>query len=514
LSATRPITGACATASSPSSLLRLSLAAAAVLAMSACSTIQPTALTSQALGEATKADGQAIQKGVEPITGALTLEDAMARALKHNLFRRGKMMEEALAFRQFDASKRDMLPKLLAEAGYHWRDNDKISQSRDAATGTLSPSRFISQDRDHQTRGLEFTWSLLDLSLGYYGTRQEADRVLIASERRRKAMHQLMQDVRTAYFRALAAQKLQGDITRTIAVAEEALKDARAAEAQRVRSPLDSLRYQRQLLENVRLLEAIGQELAVAQVELAQLINAPLGKAIVLADQSVRDLSDSLLKLPVAKMEESVLANNPDLREAHYNSRIAREEVRRTLARMFPNISLNWGVKYDSDSYLVNKDWQEAGLQFSFNLFNLLTGPMQVQMAEAGVDLADQRRVTMQLAVLTQMHLARQGLQTAREQFQRADAIWSIDRKIADMVSTREAAQAQSKLDVVSNATSATLGLLRRYQALAQVQAAENRLLATLGMDPQIGSVDDLSVRQISDQLKKQFESLPAQMLR
>jgi hypothetical protein len=61
---------------------------------------------------------------------------------------------------------------------------------------------------------------------------------------------------------------------------------------------------------------------------------------------------------------------------------------------------------------------------------------------------------------------------------------------------------------VVSNATTATLSLLRRYQALAQVQAAENRFIASLGLEPQVGSVQDLSVKQIVDQLGKQFNNL------
>lgn len=488
--------------------LKLTLAAVAVATLSACSTIQPDPLTGQSLGEATKADAQAMRKDVTPISGPLSLEEAMARALKYNLDRRAKMMEEAIAFNQLDVAKYDMLPKLLATAGYSWRNNDKISLSRSAADGTLSPSQFISTDREHTMHGLEFSWSLLDLSLGYYGSKQQADRVLIAVEKRRKAMHQLLLDTRTAFWRATAAQKLRDTVRQTVAMAEDALKDARSAEGQRLRNPIDSLRYQRQLLENMRLLEAIDAELASAQVELAQLVNAPLGQRIVLADQSGADVSGVLLQQPMDKLETLVLANNPDLREAHYNSRIAREEVRRTMARLFPNVSLNWGVRYDSDSYLINRDWQEASVQISFNLFNLFTGPDQMKLARAGVALSDQRRVAMQLGVLTQMHLARLNLQNSRAQFVRADAIWGVDMKIAELTQNRESAQTQSKLDVVSNATTATLSLLRRYQALAQTQAAENRLIASLGIEPQLGSMSDMTVPQIVDQLRKQFGAL------
>jgi outer membrane protein TolC len=319
--------------------------------------------------------------------------------------------------------------------------------------------------------------------------------------------------VRTAFFRALAAQKLGDDVRRTVRLAEDALRDARSAEGLRVRSPLDALRYQRQLLENLRLLEAIGHELSSAQFELSQLINAPLGQELVLSEAGSDEVGRLLLQLPLARMEETVLAFNPDLREAHYHSRIAREEVRRTMARLFPNVSVNLGGQYDSDSYQLNRQWTEAGVQLSFNLLNLLAGPTQMRMAEAGVALADQRRLAMQLAVLTQMHLARLALQNARDQYGRADAIFEVDRRIADMMRAREAAQAQSKLDVVSNATSATLSLLRRYQALGQMQAAENRLTATLGFDPQIGDLTELTIAQITERIRNQAQVMRQRML-
>jgi len=227
-----------------------------------------------------------------------------------------------------------------------------------------------------------------------------------------------------------------------------------------------------------------------------------VGQPIKIADTDVKNVSADALTIPVEKLEELALAGNADLREQHYNARIAQEETRRTLARLFPNVSLNYALRYDSDSFLVNRDWNEAGLQVSFNLFNLATGPTQMKLAEAGVKLADQRRMATQLAVVTQVHLARLQLINASKQFDRADAIAVTDRKISDVVRDRQAAMAQSKLDMVSNETAAILGLLRRYQALTQVQTAENRLIATLGLDPAIGSTGELSLKELTDQIK------------
>ena len=476
--------------------------AAAVMALSACSALAPVPLTAQELAPANQADQQAMRKGVDAITGPLSMDEAIARALKYNLDRRAKMMEEALALNQLDVTQFDMLPKLVAQAGYATRNNDRISQSRSEVDGKLSPSRFISSEKTHNLAELGFTWNLLDFGLGHYNTSQQANRVMIAAEKRRKAMHLLMQDVRTAYWRAASAQKLRVDVEKTIALAEEALSDSRKVEAERVRNPLDALRYQRQLLENLRLLEAIDQELSSAQVELASLINAPIGQVIQIAETEVKNVDAGVFKVSVQAMEEAALAQNADLREQHYNARIARDETRKTLVRLFPNVSFSYGIKYDSDSYLVNNNWNEAGLQLSFNLFNVLTGPTQIKLAEAGVALADQRRMATQMAVLTQVHLARLHLLNARNQFDRADAIYATDLKIAEHVRNRENAQAQSKLDSVSNATAAILSLLRRYQALAQVQSAENRLLASMGLEPKIGSTHELSLAQLTAQLK------------
>jgi hypothetical protein len=153
---------------------------------------------------------------------------------------------------------------------------------------------------------------------------------------------------------------------------------------------------------------------------------------------------------------------------------------------------------------LVHNNWNEAGLQLSFNLFNLYTGSTQIKLAEAGVALADQRRLATQMAVVSQLHLARLQLVNARSQFSRADAIYSTDQKIAEQVRARQSVQALSQLDRVANETSAILSLLRRYQALSLVHMAESRLIANLGLEPKISSTGDLSLAQLTQQLQSQ----------
>jgi outer membrane protein TolC len=466
-----------------------------------CASVQPVALAPQEMLDQKQKDAQDMRKDVAPITGALTMDEAMARALKYNLDRRARMMEEALALGQMDVSKFDMLPKIMAQAGYSSRNSARFTYSSAYPSEHPGTSASTSAAPSHTTSDLGFTWSMLDVGLGYYGAKQQADRFLIAGEKRRKAMHLLMQDVRTAYWRAASAQLLKSDVSKIIALAEEALVDSRKAGAERVRNPLEPLRYQRQLLENLRLLENINQELSSAQVDLASLINAPLNAPIQIAATDLQNISDEISLVPVEKLEETALQRNPDLLEQNYNGRIAREEIRRTMLRMFPHLSFNYGMKYDSDRYLLNNNWNEVGVQLSFNLMNIFTASRQIKLAEAGVALADQRRMAAQAAVLTQVHLSRLQVMNARSQYERADQIYATDKRITEVMKNRQMVQAQSKLDLVSTETASVLSLLRRYQALAQVQVAENRMLATLGLEPKIGSTHELSLSELTTQI-------------
>ena len=479
---------------------RSALGVAILMVMTACAATPPRQLSEADVFSQSQSDLAKIASEVVPIQGDLTLEEAQARALKYNLELRTAMMEEAMQRAQLDVANYDMLPTLLAQAGYNTRSNERISQSRDAESGALSPSRFISQERDHWLSQFGVSWSLLDLGMGYYGAQQQADRTLIAFEQRRKILHLLMQDVHIAFWRAASAQVMQERVQAAIAVAESALTEARTAQGERIDSPQDGLRYQRQLLENLRLLEAVSRELSNAQVELAQLVNAPIGQPIRVAEPARRNYP-MLLSLPVETLEEMTLSRNPDIVEQQYNARIARVESRKILVQMFPNLNFDYGVSYDDDRYLVNNEWSQASAQLSFNFFNLLTAPAQMRLADAGIALADQRRTMVQMAALTQLHLSRLEYANAVEQLERSRQIWDVDTQLLQYTTDAVSARTESQLNLVSSETSAILSELRLYQANAQSEAAAARMLFTLGVEPQVGSVSELTLEELIEQL-------------
>ena len=391
-------------------------------------------------------------------------------------------MEGALAQNDLDLSRFDLLPKVVANAGYTWRDNVDASSSNSVRTHTQSLEPSTSSDKNRHNADLTLSWNILDFGVSYLNARQQANRTLVVEEQRRKVIQRLFQDVRRAFWRAAAAQRLSADLRTAIQGADAALAASRSAENERLRAPIDALRYQRTMIELLRQLETTEQLLRISKTELIALINLPPGSKFTLALPRVMRVER--LHMPIRRMEEMALMRNPDIREASYQARISAEELRKILLRLLPGINVNYGPQYDSNSYLVNADWVSLTSKATFMLNGLLTAPTQFRRADNAAELADLRRQAISVAVLARLHIAYEQYLAAAKDYQRASDEADVDHRLLDQISNRTATDSQSELERVTAQVNTVYSELRRYQAYSEMQAALGRIYAALGMDP------------------------------
>jgi outer membrane protein TolC len=317
--------------------------------------------------------------------------------------------------------------------------------------------------------------------VSYFNARQQADRVLIADEERRKVIDSLLQDVRRAFWRAASAQVLSGRIREAIAAAEGALPSARKVETEGLRSPVDALRYQKALLDLLRQLEDAQELLAVSKTELASLINLPVGRSYTLAVPAAMRAESRLL--PMKQMEETALLFNPDIRQQSYQKRISVDETRKAFVRLLPNISLTYSPHYDSNSFLVNHHWTEGAARLGGYLNTLLSAPVTILRSENAELLVDKRREAVSMAVLAKLHIAYEQYLAAAREYRRSSELADVDRRLYEQISNRTATDVQGDLERISAQVSVVFSELRRYQSYADAQAALGRLYATLGLD-------------------------------
>ncbi|MGC5702603.1 TolC family protein [Pseudomonas sp. NFXW11] len=425
----------------------------------------------------------------EPINCPIDLYQAMARAIKYNLDSRVELMNTALAQRELDLQHYDLLPKLVASLDYSGRNNDAGASSRSLLTGQTSLEPSTSSDRDVLDSNLQLSWDVLDFGLSYIRAKQAADQVSIAKERKRKVINQMIEDVRTAYWRAVSAQRMLGKLEELQHSTQQALDLASQQEQAGLTAPLAPLSYERELLGIQRDIQALGGELGVAKQQLAALMN--------LAPNTAYDVAlpaDSSpwqpLSLPGVDNNDPAawlrlaIENRPELREVAYQLRSNQSENTAALLRTLPNLKLFVGLNSSSNSYLYNNNWVSWGAQTSWNLLNVFRLPAERAKVQATGQVLDARQLALTTAVATQLEVSRARYALRRQELDTAQRYYQVQERIQGQIEAGYQAQKLSRQALIREQMNSLVARVRYDIAQADLQNAYANVFASLGIDP------------------------------
>jgi len=238
--------------------------------MVGCSVI-PIPFTQEEISTRAEEDKSRLTVDQEPVTQAISLYEAMARALGYNLDLRLELFKKTLASRQLDLTRYEQLPDLVASVGYDSRDNFSGASSTSLTTGQQSLESSTSADKDIISADLGLSWNILDFGVSYYRAQQAADRVLIAEEQKRNIINRILKDVRIVYWRAVSNDRLIHRLEELMVRVTQALEDSKQVENKRLSTPLAALTYQRELIDNKEELQELYEGLSLAKIQLASL---------------------------------------------------------------------------------------------------------------------------------------------------------------------------------------------------------------------------------------------------
>lgn len=482
--------------------------AVSALVLAGCSSLTPTPLADKAVRDRAGVDRVKMFDQQEPISAPISLEEAIARSLKYNLDLRLKKMEVAVNGQLHDVAKYDMLPNVVAGAGYMSRNNYSggtswqfANQTPGAAPSsvTQAPGTYsTSSEMGHKLRSVEFSWNVLDFGVSYYRAKQRADEFLIAQERRRRVIQTTVHDTRYAFMRALAAQRLAGEAETVMKQAQTAIEQSRAAEARGALPVQTALAYQRSLVDAVALLNTRRQELDFAKAELAALMSAPTTQ-FTLAETPEQALNP--LPTNLALLEDTALMNRPELREEDYRKRISADETRRQLMQAFPNLTLGLGKQYDSNVLLYNNDWVESSARASWNLLRVLSAPAVSKAGEKQQEVDDARRQALSMAIMTQTRIAALRYGLARSDLDLAQRSMEVDARVASVAKSGVTSKAETELELVRATARSAVSKYQRAIAYANAQAAFARIQHSLGQDFDFGDFDNAPVAEVAQRV-------------
>jgi outer membrane protein TolC len=453
-------------------------------------------------------DRELIEQFRAPLTRPIGLHEVMSRAVLNNLEHRVSRMEQAVALGSFELARYEMLPQMEASYGRFSRSNFNASTSISVATGEESLEPSTSQEKDHDIGNFTASWNLLDFGVSYYQAQQEADRYLISRESRKRVLANLLQQARMLYWRAWAAQNTAAEVERVLAEANQAYSEvSQVIENRQYTNILPNLRLKRQLFDLIRELESLAEELTEARIELAQIINVPTNAGIeLLGIEPGAELAD-ISSLPVlpridedsVQLEVTALYNSTELAEEIYNVRIDQAETRKALLRLLPGIELSYNNGYDSNNLLVNQSWNELGVEVSWNLFNLATTKQVLENSDLREELALQRRLAVNMAVVTKLNLALYQYHISLRKLHQAREVKAIDSEIAKHTRNAAVSSAASKVESVVTAAASLRTDLSLLQAYANAQSAYGAVLVALGLNPVPETYLDLDLHELTN---------------
>lgn len=390
-----------------------------ILGLVAGCSITPEPMTAEDRSARSAADLQRINRMEYVPAQPITLNQAIARAVAFNLQRRVKQIEREIEDAELQTKSFEMLPSLDFDAARD-KTSEQLSASDDVITRTASAG---------------ITWNILDLGVSYARAQQQADEVLIAQEKERKALQDIIREVRTAYWRAAGAQRLMIKVQAIARDIKVAMRESRAMERSGANDVVKSVAYRREIVESVRQALTIQRELSEARGALAEHLNIRPGTPFKIATATLASAMP-VLPMSLPDMEQHALENRPELRVEDYNERMSDWQAREALFEMLPGAKLTAGKNYTSDSFSLSPNWISTGFQLGMNLFDLFSGTSRMDEADKRGELARQQRLAMTLAVMTQTHMAYVQFRNASQQMRLAREVARADRRLAQLVAS------------------------------------------------------------------------------
>lgn len=419
-------------------------------------------------------------------TGPLDLLDAIDLALRHNLELHATEQEQAYQRELLTRSHFRLLPSLNGSAEYARRDSLPASSSISLQSGDESLEPSYSSDKRTRQWNLSAAWNLLDFGVGFLRSRQAAHRVAMSQDRLRRARQDLVLKVTESWWRAVAARESMRSAQAIQDLIDDMQREVRKQIDQGSLSRIEGLRRQDQLLERGLVLRRVEKRYHRAVTELTTLIGIPPGGLPRLAAADFEAAPPAMLE-SVAALEEHALAERPELYAKDAEERISLDEARVAVAEMFPSPSVFWRYTEDGNPLLYTNQWQTAGAKAAFNLLSVPEKIFKRRAARAQGDWIRRQRVTLSVAILTQLHLAWLDHAAARQELQDVATFLATRRKLLDAVDEVAGEGQVSGAEALDVRMKHLLTRTRYLDAYVEVIVARARIYNTAGrVDPDL----------------------------
>ena len=370
---------------------------------------------------------------------SLTLEEAIAAALKHNPQAVAARHEVAAAGFQVTTARSGLLPQLYFSESFNrtnsplWAFGTKLNQGVIEASD-FDPDQLNEPDAiSNFNTALSLTWNVFDGGQTWIGWRQAQQGVHAVDLSLQRSEQQIIALVAKAYMELLLAVENQDVIVQSLETVRAHFKLVQDRFRNGISVKSDVLRAQVRIanLEQKRLMS--HSQIQVAQAMLHAAMGQPDSGRIISATPF-----DSCVapKESLAQWIHLALEKRPDLKQLDIQEVIADKGVDRARAGHWPTLALQGSYEVNSEDFSESPDNYTVGAVLRMNLYSGQRISSQTAAAKAMVAKVQSLRKGFELKVRVETQRA----------FYQAQSTWqSID------VARSAVAQAKEGLRIVGN---------------------------------------------------------------
>lgn len=427
----------------------------------------------------------------------LTLDEMIEIAVSRNLDLFVKA--EEIQIQEDEATK--LRWQLLPSLEYNFSDQRR-SQSTASYSKFVNPALNVGPHlyqigslKHSQTWSLALAWNALDFGVTYFKARQQENKATQEEYEYERIRNSIILRIVSSYWRAVFAKMA---ILRASDLLPEMLDQTeklnRELEGKVYLSKAQGLAklayfYQREIQvrgyndrnDSSDPTQGYEKEFESSLLDLATQMQLPPGVSFDIALPE----GDLGLEAPLPDLRglfDLALLYRPELFQRDLDVKITQDDVTIAMIEQFPSLRLFNGNNFDSNPFLLHRNWYLAGVTVAWDLLAFPQHMMGHVVATETEERARRNRLLVSQGVLSQVALAWIQFNQNKEQFLIAQKVYNASKAVADLAEQEAKVGKKSGLEALQSKIDAALARNNLQKIYAELQSNLEQINNSIGL--------------------------------
>lgn len=427
--------------------------------------------------------------GKRPLTLAECRQIALNSSLEIQQARIETLTQQAIS----ESHRTKMMPRLIFSAELSNRDNLPYSYSEilgregeipdPGSPGTGVNQFSTGRERTTWRYVLETRWSPTDAALAYYLTRSSRNDKAKQHYIRVRIAQKLLEVVDASYARLLALQRVIPMAQKLVRLRKDlANKSEKLFEKQLI--PVEDYHSaNKKLIRAQRIVEQYTNEAEQQRNLLASAMNVSPDKCADGGFVLLGDIVPPGYMEPICNMEMIAVKSRPEAYRAGLEHLKSVNDLKRTLVKYFPKVSVFWRYTRDKDKHLYNRDWKEVGGLVYFDLVDWGSNASESEATDLIVSKTRREIGAVAMGITRQVRTAALRYYDGLDEIRYADRALKASRQVLNIQRGRVSVEGQDRLRLLESEGDVLQEEVERVRSIGEANGLLAELQSAMGVN-------------------------------